>query len=206
MTKPYIIGITGGSASGKTKIVSELANRFPKDQIAIISQDDYYLSEEEQPLDREGISNFDTLDSLDSKGLLDDLNKLLSGESISREKYNFNNPKVEVDSFEVHPAPVIILEGLFIFQFRELNELIDLKIFVDARDHVKIKRRIERDNIERGYDLDDVLYRYEHHVIPAYDRYIEPQKHIADLIIPNNRSFESAMEVLEIFIKNKINW
>ena len=102
------------------------------------------------------------------------------------------------------PAPVIVVEGIFVFYFPEIREQLDLKLFIDAEEHIKLKRRIKRDGQERGYDMDDVLYRYENHVAPTYDRYIRPFKTEADIIIPNNHSFDKAMEVIVTFLKQKI--
>lgn len=88
--------------------------------------------------------------------------------------------------------------------YPELADLLDLKIFIDAKDYIKVKRRILRDKIERGYDLDDVLYRYEKHVMPTYEKYIEPFKHDADLIIPNNRGFDKALDIIKSYLRDKV--
>jgi uridine kinase len=96
------------------------------------------------------------------------------------------------------------VEGIFVFYFPEIARLIDLKIFVDAKEHVKIKRRIIRDNNERGYDLDDVLYRWEHHVAPTYDKFILPLRSEADIIINNNSRFDTGLQVLTGFLKGKL--
>ena len=105
---------------------------------------------------------------------------------------------------EFKTAPIIIVEGLFVQYFEEIAKEIDLKIFIEAKDHVKLGRRIKRDQIERGYDLDDVLYRYQYHVMPIFENQIEPLKHHADLVIPNNRHFTKALEVLYSFLKSKL--
>ena len=102
-----------------------------------------------------------------------------------------------------HPAPVIVVEGIFVLYYPELSDLLDLKIFIDAKDHIKLKRRIIRDKVERGYDLDDVLYRYEMHVMPTYEKYIKPFKNDADLIIPNNLNFDKGLEVIRTYLKAK---
>ena len=104
-----------------------------------------------------------------------------------------------------NPAPVVVVEGLFVFYFPELAELLDLKVFIDAKDYVKLKRRIVRDNNERGYDLEDVLYRYEKHVAPTYEKYIEPFKSEADIIVPNNHHFSKGLDVLVSYLKTKVH-
>ncbi len=100
-------------------------------------------------------------------------------------------------------APVVVVEGIFVLYYPELTDLLDLKIFIDAKDHIKLKRRIIRDKIERGYDLDDVLYRYEMHVMPTYEKYIAPFKNEADLIVPNNSSFDMALDVIRTYLRVK---
>jgi uridine kinase len=102
------------------------------------------------------------------------------------------------------PAPIIVVEGIFVFYFPEIRNLLDLKVFIDAEEHIKLKRRIRRDGQERGYDLEDVLYRYEKHVAPTFDRFIKPFRTEADIIVPNNHSFDKGLEVMVGFLKAKI--
>ncbi|MEM6522537.1 MAG: uridine-cytidine kinase [Bacteroidota bacterium] len=196
-----LIGITGGSASGKTMFLNSLLHRFNKEDISIISQDNYYLPRDQQPLDENGVKNFDTPQSIDHKAFASDLRKIKSGESFHREEYTFNNPTVVPKLLEFEAAPIVVVEGLFVMYFQEVSSLLDIKIFIDAKAHVKLKRRIVRDKVERGYDLDDVLYRFEKHVMPNYDRYLKPLKEEADIIIPNNHNFDKALEVLIGFLK-----
>jgi uridine kinase len=96
------------------------------------------------------------------------------------------------------------VEGIFVFYYPEIAKLLDLKIFIDAREHIKFSRRISRDKAERGYDIEDVMYRYEKHVAPTYEKYIEPFKHEADFVIPNNLHFNKALEVITVFLKTKL--
>jgi uridine kinase len=196
MPKPYTIGITGGSGSGKTFFIKELASHFRADDICLISQDHYYRPIGDQFTDAQGIQNFDLPSSIDKDALAADLATLKSGRSFVRKEYTFNNPKSTAQLLEFRPAPILIVEGLFVQYFPEISNELDLKIFIEARDYVKLTRRIRRDNEERGYDLNDVLYRYQNHVMPIYDSLIEPLKHQADLIIPNNDHFEHALHVL----------
>lgn len=204
MNKPFIVGITGGSASGKTLFLEKLLHFFEPDQICVISQDNYYRPRHLQPIDEKGIHNFDSPESIDFQKYTDDIRKLQKGETISREEYTFNNPNKAPRVLTFTPAPVILVEGIFVLYHPELAGLLDLKIFIDAKDYIKVKRRILRDKIERGYDLDDVLYRYEKHVMPTYEKYIEPIKHDADLIVPNNKSFNKALDILKSYLMEKI--
>jgi uridine kinase len=201
---PYIIGITGGSGSGKTLFLKRIMEHFGENEICLISQDNYYLPREQQPRDTQGVSNFDTLESIDFDSYTKDILALRDGKKVSREEYTFNNPAAIPHILEFNPAPIILVEGIFVLYQSQLSELMDLKVFIEAKDHVRLSRRIIRDNEERGYDLQDVLYRWEKHVSPTYERYIEPNKHNSDLIIPNNDHFEGALEVLVAFLKTKV--
>ncbi|QSE97526.1 uridine kinase family protein [Fulvivirga lutea] len=200
----YVIGITGGSASGKTLFLNQLINKFEAGDVCLISQDNYYIDRDKQPLDVNGIQNFDLPDSIDSKAFVEDIRKIKGGQGFTRKEYTFNNPAITPKQLEFKPAPIVIVEGLFVMHFPEMSDLLDLKIFIDAKDHIRLKRRIIRDNTERGYDLDDVLYRFENHVMPTYDRYLEPLKSGADLIIPNNLHFNNALEVLSGFLHARL--
>jgi uridine kinase len=205
MTKPFIIGITGGSASGKTHFLDRLLHSFEPGQVCLISQDNYYKPRHQQPVDERGIQNFDTPHSIDFEEYASDIRKIQDGEIVTRQEYTFNNPNKKPKMLTFKPAPVVVVEGIFVLYYPELANLLDLKVYLDAKDHIKLKRRIERDKVERGYDLDDVLYRYEKHVMPTYEKYIAPFKHDADLIIPNNSDFERALEVIKTFLRFKID-
>lgn len=198
------MGVTGGSGSGKTLFLKKLLGEFNPEEICLISQDNYYLPRDMQPKDESGVSNFDTPQSIDLDAYVNDISTLLDGRKVIRKEYMYNNPDAIPDMLEFQPAPVIIVEGIFVLYYSRLSNLLDLKIFIDAKDHIKLKRRIIRDKEERGYDLDDVLYRYEKHVIPTYEKYIEPFRHESDLIIPNNSNFDKALEVLIAFLKTRV--
>ncbi len=203
MKKPLIVGVTGGSGAGKTHIIRGIRKLFSEEELCIISMDHYYKPRDEQPLDSSGVKNFDLPESIDRDQLLQDLRKLMQGEVVLKSEYTYNNPLASPKQLEFKPAPVLIVEGLFVQYFEEVNELLDLSIFVEAKDHLKLGRRIRRDKIERGYDLEDVLYRYEHHAMPVYEKYIAPLKHSADLIIPNNGNLERVLTVLEPYLRAK---
>jgi len=203
MKKPFIVGITGGSASGKTLFLERLLSSFEPGEVCLISQDNYYRPRHQQPVDEQGVHNFDTPLSIDFEQYADDIRKIQNGETVYREEYTFNNSAKKPKMLSFQSAPVVVVEGIFVLYYPELAELLDLKIFIDAKDHIKLKRRIIRDKVERGYDLDDVLYRYEMHVMPTYEKYIKPFKNEADLIVTNNSSFERALDVIRTYLRAK---
>jgi len=203
--KPFIIGITGGSGSGKTSFIRRLRDHFSASDICVISQDDYYLKKEEQREDDRGIINFDLPESIDKQAFIEDVARLMNGEKITRQEYTFNNPNKTPELLTFEPAPILIVEGIFVLHFEEVREMLDLKVYLHAKDNLKVIRRILRDRVERNYPLDDVLYRYQHHVLPTYEKYIMPYKEEADLIINNNHHFEMGLEVLVGFLQNRLD-
>lgn len=204
MQQPFIVGITGGSASGKTTFLRRLLASFPEEQICLISQDNYYHPREVQQVDAQGVTNFDLPASIDSAAYAADVLRISQGLEVRRQEYTFNNPNAPVTELVFRPAPIVVVEGIFVFYFEEVAKLLDLKVYIDAREHVKVLRRIVRDRDERGYDLEDVLYRYTHHVAPTYEKYIKPFKHDADIIIPNNRHFDKGLDVLVGYLRSRV--
>ena len=201
---PFIIGITGGSGAGKTTLIKLLRDAFSDDELCVVSQDDYYRPREEQKTDKLGVINFDLPSSIDRKAFKEDIKKLLQGETIKRLEYTFNNDQATPKMLTFSPTPVIIVEGLFVFHLKKIRKLLDLKVFMQAKENLKVIRRITRDQIERNYPLDDVLYRYQNHVLPTYEKYILPYMHQADIIINNNRSMKMGVETMKALIRDKV--
>lgn len=194
--QPFLVGITGGSGSGKTSFINRVRADLPPDSLCIISQDDYYRPIEQQKRDENGVVNFDRPKSIDKKAFGRDVQRLINGETVRRPEYTFNNRDLTPRMLTFTPAPIIIVEGLFVFHYKNVNALLDLRVFLQAKENLKVIRRIKRDRVERNYPLEDVLYRYENHVLPTFEKYIRPYVDDADIVINNNHSFDRGIEVL----------
>lgn len=186
MNRPYVIGIAGGSGSGKTFFLNCFLNHFQEDEITLISQDDYYKPMEVQPLDENGWINFDLPVCIEEAQLLADIKKLLAGGSVQKKEYTFNMAEEQAKILTLKSAPIIIVEGLFVFHYKEIADLFDMRIFLDAEEEITLNRRIKRDTAERGYTRDMIMYQWENHVLPAYRSFLLPYKDTADKVIVNN--------------------
>jgi uridine kinase len=192
----HLVGIAGGSGSGKTSLIRALRAQFPPELVGVVSQDDYYLPHEHQRQDENGRTNYDLPEGIDLDGLAADLERLRQGIPLQRREYTFNNAAREAGWVMVHPAPLILVEGLFVLHHGPLRRLFDLRVFVDAADEEQLRRRVKRDDEERGYPREDVLYQWRHHVQPAHERYLLPYRHACELQVDNNGAFEHALAVL----------
>ncbi|MFT4665264.1 MAG: uridine kinase [Polaribacter sp.] len=204
MKSPYIIGITGGSGCGKTTFIYKIRKAFSEKELCIISQDDYYLPQDKQKVDKQGIVNYDLPKSIDKESFERDIKLLASGKVVSRPKYTFNNDEATSSMLTFQPAPIIIVEGLFVFHYKKIRKICDMKVFFHAKENLKVIRRIKRDQVERNYPLDDVLYRYEKHVLPSFEKYILPHREKADIVINNNKDFETGFDMMLSFVKAKL--
>ena len=200
----FIIGISGGSGSGKTSFVKALKEKVKGLDVCFISLDNYYLPREKQYTDEEGIKNFDLPESINAESLKEDLKNLLSGQPVEKLEYVFNNEKATAQTITLHPAKIYIIEGLFIYHYKELKDVFDLKLYIHAKDNLKLIRRIRRDRIERNYPVEDVIYRYEHHVMPSYEKYILNYKEDVDIVINNNKSFDIALDLVSAYIQKRL--
>lgn len=205
MDKVYCIGISGGSASGKTKLLRDLTTLFSPQEVAMISQDNYYKSIENQPVDSLGHVNYDLPQCINHQQLEADILRLKSGESITQLEYVFNNPNKEPETIVIHPAPILVVEGLFIYHFKEISNLLDLKIFVEARENIMWERRLKRDREERAIPEEMIHYQWQHHVLPAYRNFLLPYRDEADLVVMNNTHFKNTLSVIENHLKMLIH-
>ncbi len=185
--KPFIIGIAGGSGSGKTFFLKCFLEHFTADEVCLVSQDDYYIPVAHNMTPEENrLYNFDVPATIDREGFYGDITKLINNETVYKKEYTFNNPSSIPKILEIKPAPILIVEGLFIFHFTEIARLLDFKIFIEADEDVALRRRIKRDLEERGYSHDDVMYKWVNHVMPAYKEYLLIYKDECEQVIVNN--------------------
>lgn len=200
-----VIGVSGGSGSGKTCFVRDLASKFAKEDVCFIHQDNYYKPYKKQFIDENNVANFDLPTALYLGKFSKDLKKLSEGETLTLKEYTFNNDKATAKDIIIKPAPVIIAEGLFLYHKKSIHKQIDFSLIVHADDSNRIIRRIKRDRIERNYPLDDVIYRYEHHVMPSYKEYIEPYLSEVDMVVNNNRSYAKCLDALGAYIQQYLD-
>ena len=201
----YFVGITGGSASGKTHLLNAILTAFAPGMVTLVSQDNYYKDKELQVPDENGEINFDHPDALDLDLFVKHIQQLFHLQPVEIREYTFNNPNVVPRMIRYEPAPIVIVEGLFVFHRAELNPLYNLKIFVDADEHIKLTRRIQRDHHERGYSIESILQQYQSNVVPMYRRFVEPAKWDCDFILPNNTHIDRAVEVIVNHLLTKVS-
>lgn len=193
--KNKVVGICGGSGSGKTYLLNLLTARLG-DRVCVLSQDHYYKALELQEKDSQGQVNFDLPSAIDEKRFVHDLDCLINGHQIQVKEYTFNNPAVRPRSLLLKPAPIIIVEGLFIFHCQAIRERLSLKVFIEADETLALERRLERDIDERAYTREMILYQWKNHVMPAYERFLLPYRDNADLFVHNEGGNNPAIETL----------
>ncbi len=200
-----IVGIAGGTGSGKTTVVRRVIEKLPKEQIAVISQDSYYRDSSHLPLEERQEINFDHPDSLEFELLIKHLKMLKKGNSINEPIYSYLTCTRAAETNLVKPCDVIILEGILIFTNEELRKLMDIKVFVYADADDRLERVIKRDIIERGRSVNKVLERYQKSVKPMHLQFIEPSMRYADLIVPEGGHNLVAIDILCSIIEKNFN-
>ncbi|MCB0735466.1 MAG: uridine kinase [Flavobacteriales bacterium] len=194
-TLPYIIGIAGGSASGKTTFINRLREQFNTNELCVISQDNYYKSLSDQQVDANGEVNFDLPEAIDFKRLIRDVKTLAKGQEVRMIEYTFNNPGAFPKELVFKSAPILIIEGLFIYAEDKLSRLFDLKVFIEARPDIMFKRRMKRDLNERGIPEEMIRYQWNEHFMPAYEEHMMPHRDSVDMIVVNNSHFDHSFKV-----------
>jgi uridine kinase len=187
MNKPYVIGIAGGSGSGKTFFLKCFLEHFTDNEVCLVSQDDYYIPVAHNMTKEENkLYNFDLPSTIDHAHFEDDIAKLINNQTVTKLEYTFNNPDAIPKMMEIKPAPILIVEGLFILHFKKIASQLDMTIFIEADEEVALQRRLKRDLLERGYSHDDAKYKWTNHVVPAYNEYLLPYREGCDKLIINN--------------------
>ncbi len=199
-----IIGIAGGTGSGKTTVVKQIIDELPFSDVTVISQDSYYKITDHLSFEERTKINFDHPKAIDFKLLGQHLNELKEGKTIEQPIYSFVDHNRTKDTLITKPTSVIIVEGILILTKRKVRELLDIKIFVHADSDERLIRRLKRDIAERGRDLDEVLTRYQTTLKPMHQQFIEPMKEYADIIIPNNKYNTVAVDIVKTIISERL--
>lgn len=199
-----IIGITGGTGSGKTTVVNQIVKHLPEDEVCVISQDSYYKATDNLSIEERSKVNFDHPRAIDFDLIVQHLKKLKSNEIIAQPVYSFITHNRTKDTITTHPRKVIIVEGILIFNNEELRNLFDIKIFVHADTDERLIRRVRRDITERGRNVEEVLNRYQDTLKPMHRQFIEPTKNFADIIIPNDRHNSVAIDIVRTVINERL--
>lgn len=194
--KPIIIGVSGGSGSGKTSVSRAIFNNFPNHSIMMLEHDSYYKDQSHLSFEERLKTNYDHPFAFDTDLLIEHLEKLLNYETIEKPVYDYVAHTRSTETVIQEPKEVIILEGILILEDKRLRDLMDIKIYVDTDDDIRIIRRIKRDMVERGRTLDSVIEQYLGVVKPMYHQFIEPTKRYADVIVPEGGENHVAIDLI----------
>lgn len=205
MNKPVIIAVAGGSASGKTTVVDKIIASFNREDVTVIKHDDYYKDQSDMPMDERIKVNYDHPFSLDNDLMFKQILRLITGESIVKPVYDFENHNRSTETKVVYPTQIIILEGILILEDERIRELCDIKLFVEADDDLRFIRRLKRDMAERGRTMESVINQYLGTVKPMHFAFVKPTKRYADVIIPNDKDHDVAVDLIITKIKSIIS-
>lgn len=199
---PIIIGVTGGSGSGKTSVSRAIFEKLGDHSILQIEEDSYYKSQDDKPMEQRVSVNYDHPDAFDTDLLIEQLTELLNYRAIDKPVYDYTIHTRSKETVHVEPKDVIVLEGILVLNDPRLRDLMDIKIFVDTDDDIRIIRRIKRDMEERGRSLQSIIDQYMKTVKPMYHQFIEPTKRYADVIVPEGGENEVAIDLLVTKVKD----
>ena len=195
MQNVIVIGIAGGTGSGKSTMIDKIKEEF-HDNITLLSHDFYYKRHDELTYEERTKLNYDHPDSIETELMIEHIRQLCQWKSIERPVYDFTIHNRVDETVEVHPSKVVVVEGILIFENQELRDLCDIKVFIDTDADVRILRRILRDVSERGRTLDSVITQYLTTVKPMHEQFVEPSKKYADIIVPEGGYNRVALEML----------
>jgi uridine kinase len=201
MMKPVLIGIAGGTGSGKSTVAQEIYNALSSENIGIIAQDSYYKDQTELSIEERCKTNYDHPDAFDTPLLIKHLKSLLEWKPIEKPVYDFSIHNRKKETIRVEPRHIIILEGILILSEPQIRDLLDIKIFVDTDADVRIVRRLQRDIEERGRTIDSVINQYLNIVRPMHLQFVEPTKRYADIIIPEGGYNKVAIDIMSTKVK-----
>ena len=204
MSSPLVVGIAGGTASGKTTVARKVREALQGCRVAFIDQDSYYRDLSDLPLAERREVNFDHPDAFDTDLLVQHLRELKAGRGVDKPVYNFKTSTREQRTTRVEPGDVILIEGILVLHMQPVREELAVRIYVDAEDDVRIIRRLSRDINERGRDFDHVVAQYLRHVRPMHMGFVEPSKHFADIIVPHGGDNTIAIEMLVGAIRSRL--
>jgi len=199
-----IIGIAGGTGSGKTTVVRKIIERLPKGEVAVLPQDSYYRDSSHLPIEKRQEINFDHPNSIEFELLQGHLKQLKAGLAIDQPIYSYLTCTRSEETISVQPTEVVIIEGILALTQPELRDLMDIKVFVDCDADDRLNRVIKRDIVERGRSVDKVLARYEDTLKPMHLQFIEPTKRYADIIVPQGGNNHVAIDILTQFIQKNL--
>ncbi|MBT3588331.1 MAG: uridine kinase [Flavobacteriaceae bacterium] len=199
-----VIGIAGGTGSGKTTVVNQIIQELPEGEVCVISQDSYYKDTSHLLFDERTKINFDHPKAIDFDLLVAHLKELKKGNAIEQPIYSFVEHNRTKETITMYPKKVIIVEGILILTHSDIRELFDIKLYVHADSDERLIRRLRRDMSERARDLDEVLNRYKNTLKPMHQQFIEPTKEFADIIIPNNRYNTVAVDLIRKIINQRL--
>lgn len=202
--KICVLGVAGGSASGKTTIINKLQDYFGED-IAVISHDSYYKAHPEMTYEERSQLNYDHPDSFESDRMAEDVRKLIKGHPIDMPVYDYVIHNRSDETIHIEPKTVIVMEGILILENKELRDLMDIKIFVDTDADERLMRRIKRDMIERGRSIESIIDQYAKTVKPMHEEFVEPSKKHADIIIPRGGENEAGLDMLITYMNKKLH-
>jgi uridine kinase len=201
---PLVIGIAGGTASGKTTVARRLVERLAGHPVAMLDEDAYYRDLSDLPLDERVRFNFDHPDAFDTELLVRHLGELRAGRAVEKPVYSFTQHSRTAETQRVNPADVIILEGILVLALEPVRALLDVKVFVDSDADVRVLRRLSRDIKERGRDFDGVVEQYFRTVRPMHFGFVEPSKRYADIIIPHGGLNDIAIDMLAGAVQKRL--
>ncbi len=204
MKEILVIGIAGGTGSGKTTLTNQIAAMF-KEHVTVLTHDNYYKAHNDMDYDERSRLNYDHPNAFDTALMIEHLKALKNNESILCPVYDYTIHNRSNDTITIHPNKVIIVEGILIFENKELCDLMDIRIFVDTDADLRIIRRIKRDVLERARSLESVTNQYIDTVKPMHEQYVEPSKRNANIIVPENSYNQPAMEMIQNYILSFLN-